>query len=225
MIIRAKREVEYPERDGKPMAETTLHMRQMIQAIYTLIDWFANPNVLVWGNLLMYYVPGNIRKSVAPDIFVVKGVERDRERRVYLLWEEGHSPCATIEISSRKTRKDDLGRKFELYRDVLKVHEYFLFDPLAEYLDPPLQGYRLRTGEYRPIRPVAGRLPSLALGLHLEADGEQLRFWNSSTLKWLATPEESRQRAVEAKLQAEAENQRLRAELAALRRKLSEGSK
>ena len=38
--------------------------------------------------MLMYYVPGNKRKHLAPDVFVVKGVVK-RLREYYLLWEEG----------------------------------------------------------------------------------------------------------------------------------------
>ena len=46
--------------------------------------------------------------------------------------------------------------------------EYFLFDPRSEYLKPSLRGFRLIAGEYRPIEPIDGRLPSEMLGLHLE---------------------------------------------------------
>jgi hypothetical protein len=52
-------------------------------------------------------------------------------------------------------------------RDVLRVKEYFLFDPYEDYLSPSMQGYRLRAGQYVAIRPQAGRLPSQQLRLHL----------------------------------------------------------
>ena len=47
----------------------------------------------------------------------------------------------------------------------MQVAEYFLFDPRGEYLSPALQGYRLIEGQYVPIEPVSGRLPSVELGL------------------------------------------------------------
>lgn len=72
-------------------------------------------------------------------------------------------------------------RNFRIYRDDLRVLEYFLFDPLDEYLDPALQGYRLVEGEYRPIEPVDGRLPSEVLGLHLEADRGFVRLFDPET--------------------------------------------
>ena len=48
-----------------------------------------------------------------------------------------------IEITSKSTKGEDKKTKFELYRDILKVSEYFMFDPTQDYLNPPLQGFRL----------------------------------------------------------------------------------
>ena len=60
---RRTREIEYPTTDGKPMAETELHMEDMIDTIQTLQDHFADrPNVYIWGNLLLFYEEGNPRK-------------------------------------------------------------------------------------------------------------------------------------------------------------------
>lgn len=47
-----------------------------------------------------------------------------------------------IEVSSRKTRREDLGPKKGTY-EMMGVQEYYLFDPLGEYLETPLVGYRL----------------------------------------------------------------------------------
>ena len=224
MSMRIAREITYPESDGKPMAETPYHMRAMIDAIETLRLWFApNHRIYVWGNLFVYYVPNNQRKSFSPDVMVVKGVDRDRPRRVFKIWEEGRGPSAIIEITSRKTRAEDTGKKFQLYQDVLKVREYFLFDPLEEYLKPPIKGYRLRRGAYVPIETEEARVPSKELGLHLEKHGNALRFWNPETGRWLPTWEEALQEERIRKQQTDAENERLRRELAELRRKQQSG--
>ena len=201
-------QIDYPTSDGRPMAETDLHRELLLAVIETLKRWFAaQPSVYVSGNLLIFYVPGDKRRHVSPDVFVVFGVAKHR-RLYYLLWEEGKGPDVAIELTSRSTRREDLETKFRLYRDVLKVREYFLFDPQAEYLNPPLQGYRLRKGEYTRIRARAGRLPSQVLGLHLEARGEQLRFYDPATGQWLPTPAEEEQQAQQARREAEAREQR-----------------
>src|SRR5215208_946897 len=129
------------------MAETDLHRLLMIDLLQTLHDRFANdPKVYVSGNLLLFYEEGNKRKHVPPDVFVVFGVPK-RERLNYRLWEEGRSPNVVIELTSSSTRREDTRQKVELYRDVLRVPEYFLFDPYGDYLDPRFQGFRLTAGE------------------------------------------------------------------------------
>jgi Uma2 family endonuclease len=188
------------------MAETDVHWEWMVRLKQILRRWFAkDPMTYVSGNLLMYYVPGNKRKHVSPDVFVVKGVEK-KQRPYYLTWEEGKNPNAIIEITSKSTRKEDTDTKFVLYRDTLKVKEYFLFDPFGDYLKPErLRGYRLRKGEYEPIAFVDGRLPSQVLGLHLERDGGTLRLYDPETKSWLLTPDE---RAEQEAQRAEQEAQR-----------------
>jgi Uma2 family endonuclease len=207
------KEIDYPSSDGKPMAETPFHMRVMIDLIEILKAWFADPMVYVWGNMFLYFVQGNPRKNVSPDVFVAKGVERDKPRDVNKLWEEGKAPDLVIEVTSKKTKKQDRGEKFQIYQDILKVPEYILFDPKGDYLKPPLQGYRLVRGVYQPIPLEKGRLPSEVLGLHLEADGERLRVYDPAQKVYLLNNEEARR-------EAEAKIERLRRENEELRRQL-----
>ncbi len=238
---RRTREIIYPTRDGKPVGETELHVRELFDAIQLFDDHFAGyPNVYVGGNLLVFYEEFNRRKHVSPDVLVALNVPKAPKRENYLVWKEGKGPDFVIEITSKTTRREDKGKKFVLYRDVLKVTEYILFDPKGEYLDPPLQGFRLIGGDYVPIAPVDGRLPSLVVGLHLERDGENLRLFDPTTGKHLLTRLEAReasdqradeasQQANEARQQAAAaeaarlalaeENERLRREIEALRGK------
>jgi Uma2 family endonuclease len=213
----------YPTSDHRPMAETDLHRKLMTLVIDTLIGWFADrPDVYVTGNLLLFYEPKNKRRHVAPDCFVVFGVP-NYDRPNYLLWDERRPPNVAIEVTSKTTKAEDTKKKYQLYRDTIGIPEYFLFDPKADYLDPPLQGYRLADGEYRPIAPVGGRLPSAELGLELERDGETLRFWNPATSAWLLTPAERLTTGLRRFEEAEAENTRLRQEMAELRKRLGDG--
>lgn len=203
---------DYPTRDGRPMAETDLHYLSITTARTTLEHLFADqPLTYVSGNLLLFYEPGNKRRHVAPDIFVVKGVPKGI-RDNYLVWEEGKGPDVVFEFTSKTTKNEDLEEKFVIYEKKLCVPEYFLFDPRKEYLDPSLRGYRLRQGKYVPIRPLKGRLPSQVLGLHVERAGVHLRFFDPATKEWLPTREERIARA-------EAETARLRQELDELRRR------
>ncbi len=222
-----RRRIEYPESDGKPIAETDRHRQEMTDAIEALADFFRDdPNVYVAGNLLLYYEEGNPSASVAPDVFVVKGIPK-RERRTYKLWEEGRPPDVVIEVTSRSTRLEDLGNKRALYA-MLGVREYFLFDPLAEYLEPPLQGFRLSDGDYERLEPAPdGSLFSQVLGLTLTIEDGRLRFVDPATGERLLRPAEAQERAraeaaarraaEQRAAEVEAELARLRAELARLR--------
>jgi Uma2 family endonuclease len=224
------REVEYPTSDGKPMAETELHGQDLMDVILTLKEHFAaDPNVYAWGNMLMYYVEGDPTKHVAPDFFFVRGVPKLPPRLYYQVWKEGKAPDVIIEIASKTTRRVDEKKKPVIYRDVLKVREYFQFDPKEEYLKPSMQGHRLVRRQYVPIAPREGRLPSKLLGLHLERHGTELRFYDPATGRWLLTPRERAAEAeaallreAEARQRAETENERLRRQLEALKRRLSE---
>jgi Uma2 family endonuclease len=214
---RRPREIHYPSGDGKPMAETELHLLDMIDTILLLRDYFAaRPNVYVGGNLLLYYEEGNPRKHVAPDVLVALDVPKEPPRENYLVWKEGKVPDWVVEITSKSTQREDKMKKFGIYRDILRVSEYFLFDPTEDYLDPPLQGYRLVGGDYVPIEPIAGRLPSQILGLHLERDGAKLRLFDPTTGRHLLTRLEGRE-AAERRAEVErhsAEAERRRAEVA-----------
>ncbi len=203
--------IDYPESDGEPMAETDKHRDLMTALIGSLWNHFAGEtDVYVSGNLLLYYVEGDPDKSVAPDVFVTRGVGK-HERRSYKLWEEQHAPNVVIEVSSRRTKKEDLNWKKQLYA-WLGVREYFIFDP--EYkLKPPLRAYRLRGGQYVEEAVIGGRAMSQELGLELVNTGKTLRLYDPRTNSFLLTPREE----AAARQHAEAEVERLRAELARLK--------
>jgi Uma2 family endonuclease len=214
---------EYPTRDGRPMGETDVHRNVMFETIETLKAYYAGQQVYVTGNLLVFYRPGDKRRHVSPDAMVVKGAQPGL-RLNYLIWQEGHTPNVVIEITSPSTRNEDLKKKFDIYRTEMHVREYFLFDPKDEYLSPRLQGFRLVGDEYIPIELIAGRLESSELGLHLEASGEQLRFYDPSKTRWIPTLHELQEQAEEAQQKAEEENARLRREVEELRRRLDRGN-
>jgi Putative restriction endonuclease len=109
-----------------------------------------------------------------------------------------------IELTSKSTRHADTKRKFELYRDILKIKEYFLFDPFDDYLVPRFQGYRLRGGDYTPIKMSSGRMHSDVLDLNLAPVLDELRLFDSNTGRRLETPLERIERADTERLQTQA---------------------
>jgi Uma2 family endonuclease len=219
---------ELPCEDGVPM-ETERHKLQMDLLIYPLKPWLARQpeGGYVHGNMFVHFSLKQARNQDfrGPDVFVVLGVPA-RERKSWVVWEEGKGPDVVIDLLSAATAAEDKGRKKKVYQDQLKVDEYFWFDPF----DPDdWTGFELRRGTYQAIFPDdQDRLISWRLGLALVRWPGVYAGVEATWLRWatlegdlLPTSEEAlaaeRQRA-EAEAQraavAEAEVARLRGLLA-----------
>jgi Uma2 family endonuclease len=206
--------IEYPSGDGKPMAETWLHIRAIMWLQQALEDFFrARPDAFIASDLFWYWEEGNPSACMAPDVMVILCVApRDpRERRSFYSWEEGGAiPVVVFEMASQNTWREDVGEKYNRYES-LGVQEYFLFDPEGLYLVPPLQGYRLNGTAYRRLR--QNELES-ELGFSLRSEDTMLRLIDTRTQQPILT----RAEAVEAErqkaeaLQAEAASERKRAD-------------
>jgi Uma2 family endonuclease len=209
MELHTTLEIEYPETDGRPMGETDVHRHWMYRIIDLLKHRYRDQQVYVTGDLLMYYEEGNPSRFVAPDAMVVKDCDPG-PRRTFKIWEEQRIPAAVFETTSRYTKREDSVYKPQLYERLL-IPEYFLYDPTADYLRPPLQGHRLVGDKYVRIEPDAsGRFLCSELGLWLRLeDGELVMYDCESGLRLLTEVEDERA----AREAAEAENERLRARL------------
>ena len=153
--------IDYPDSDGLPMAENEIRLRSILYANSALATYYrAHDDVYVVGNLLLYYEPsprpGVPGKSVSPDLMVILGAPKHM-RSSYLLWEEPKAPDFVLEIASEGTYRSDLGNKRDIYEMKIGVSEYWLYDPVGDYLDPRLQGYRLDRGHYATARHGTGR--------------------------------------------------------------------
>ena len=225
--------VFYPTSDGQPMAETAIHRRCMVDVADTLELWFrkhGRDDVCVGSNNFLYYERGNPRAVVAPDVYVVVGAPAGL-RDTYMLWNEPKGPDFVLEVTSASTRRNDERRKRDVYA-ALGVREYFLYDPRAEWLSPPLQGWRLHEGTYRAapaVTVLSNRGVSVAsevLGLELrdEREARRVRLRDPATGEFLLTHEESeraREEAERAREMAERTRgmaEQAREEEAALRR-------
>ena len=214
-VIKTVDELEYPESDGKPMGETDLHRDWMFR-ILELLRWrYRGKRVYLASDLLVYYQQGNPQKFVVPDDFVVTDCDPGR-RRTFKIWEEGKGPEVVFEVTSQSTRREDEVFKPGVYAR-LAVREYFLYDPTADYLHPPLKGFRLTEGDYVPIEPDArGAIRCEHLGLTLCLEGHDLLMFDIQTGQLLRTAAEA---AEDARQMAEARRQQRRRKHAARRRK------
>ncbi len=202
--------VDYPSSDGKPLAENDPQLHAILYAVGALRVYYRDrPDVYVSGDLLVYYEEGNPRVSVAPDVFVVFGVE-DRRRMNYKVWEEGKGPDFVLEVASPSTWREDVQRKPAIYAG-LGVREYFLFDPMGAHYTPRLRGYRMVDGAYEPLTAVASidrtlTLHSEVLDLALRTQGEEIRFHDPATGEMLLSYEETdaARRAAEVRIEREA---------------------
>lgn len=218
----------YPESDGKPVGETDFHIAVIFYLRAALRYHFRRVDRLyAAANMLFYYEEGDPHAVTSPDVFVVKGIP-NQARRTYKLWEEKAVPCTIFEITSKSSRLEDIGTKKGLF-EMLGVREYFLFDPLDEYLRPRFQGFELDEGYYRPLDPAPdGTLRSRELDLILRPEADFLRIVDPETGIAVPSLEEAAERAqaeadraqaeADRARTAEAENARLRAEIERLRR-------
>ena len=209
-LLGEPRPAQYPDSDGLPMAENDEHWEAIMSIRTPLQQLFRGcADTYVTGDLLLYYRKNDRRRSVAPDVMVVKGVDPG-PRRSYVLWEEGRPPDFVVEVHSLDSREYDRGDKRELYAS-LGVREYFVFDPLYEEKGRAgdLRGYRLWGG--RLVESEArGELRSEELELSLRAEGKRVRVRDLRTgqdLPWFDEEAAARE-AAERRRDEEAELRR-----------------
>ena len=190
--------VHYPESDDEPMGESFLHIEVSADVFAILRAHLANrPDACVGCDNFIYYEEGNPRAVVTPDVFVVFGVPKRTDRRVFKVWEEGEVPSFVLEVTSKTTRRHDERGKKALY-ERLGVAEYWQFDPAGDYLEPRLKGRVLGDGgRYRELS-LEGRDGGLCgfsevLGLDFRLEGGRLRFFDPAPGEYLLSPEEQRQ--------------------------------
>ena len=179
--------IYYPDADGKPMAVSDLHRRILTRTLQALDAHFEQqPEVYVSGDILMYYVEGDPRKSVSPDVQVSFGLGK-KLCQTYLVWEEGKPPDFAMEFSSKSTYDRDLGHKMRLYAS-LGIQDYFLYDAEGLYLPSPLMGFTLVDGVYAPLSGDRdGGLHSAMLGLDFHVGDAGLGLYDPVAGTWLQT--------------------------------------
>jgi Uma2 family endonuclease len=205
--------VVYPDSDGKPMGETGIHVKTILHLYGALLIFFATrerSDAYVAADMFLYYQEGNPRAVKTPDVMVIFGVEGNqiRERRSFMTWREGAVPSVIFEITSKSTWMEDLVTKSTLYAS-LGVKEYFIFDPLEEYLEETLQGFELQDREFVSKQPVEpGVFVSEQLKLNMRREGIYLRLFDPETGEKMLSYDESLLKMLEETERAEQESQR-----------------
>ncbi|MBS1251212.1 MAG: hypothetical protein MAG451_00243 [Anaerolineales bacterium] len=231
---------QLPEDDGRPM-ETRRHHSQMDLLIRSLEHhWRERQDYCVGGDQFVYYStdqaqavireiqaeqgeaeppPSGSRAYRGPDFFVVRDIDGSYLRQKWVTWVEGgRYPDLVVELLSPSTRSIDLGEKKDLYEQIFRTDEYFVWDP---FNPTRFQGWRLTEGSYEPIEPdERGWRWSTVLELWLRPwegvfdkdDTTWLRFYDPDG-QLVLTGEEAAQAEAEA-AQAEAEAAQAEAEAA-----------
>jgi Uma2 family endonuclease len=154
---------DLPDGDGVPM-ETERHKKQMDLLVDSLEPWLGERGY-VGGNMFVYFSPNQLKNEEfkGPDVFVTLG-NSNKERKSWVVWEEGKSPDVVIELLSESTAKKDKTLKKEVYQNQLKVAEYFLFDP---FNPDDFLGFGLSRGVYKELPFLNDGFISKKLGLKL----------------------------------------------------------
>lgn len=208
--------LDLPAEDGEPL-ESAWHRAEINLLIDSLYNhWRGRSDFYAGGNMFIYYSLEQVRRGnfLGPDFFVVLGVDGAPLRESWVVWNEGgRYPDLIVELASPTTALADRTTKKDLYEQIFRMPEYFLYDPATQ----ELTGWRRSNGKYgRPSPKTQGRLWSKKLGLwlglwhgvYLGQDTTWLRFYTEEgDLVLTGTEAEARQAAVEAR-RADAEAKR-----------------
>jgi Uma2 family endonuclease len=207
--------------DGEPL-ETPRHRTAMNALIRSALVALANrDDYFVGGNMFVYFSSEQARNRDfrGPDFLAVLNVDRSRERLGWVVWEEGgRYPDVIIELMSSSTAAVDTGIKKEIYEQVFRTPNYFVFHPFEPN---SLKGWHLDVDRgYQELEHnERGWLWCQRLSLWLgtwegEVEGQPaiwLRFYDSDGNLVLLPEEAAEQKAEVAEQKAEAAEQKAEA--------------
>jgi Uma2 family endonuclease len=158
IVPRRKVLIDYPDSDGKPIADNTLQFDWI-----AIIKWNAEAylaereDAFVAGDHLIYPVEGERTVRQAPDVYIAFGRPKGY-RGSYKVWDEGGIfPQVIFEVWSPNNRYEEMQKKFEFY-ERYGVEEYYIVYP-----DFPahLEGWLRREGVLVPIEQMNGHVSPL----------------------------------------------------------------
>lgn len=137
--------------DGECL-ESNRHRIAMNVLIAAVHEAFAGrQDYFTGGNMFVYFNSEQAlnRDFKGPDFFVTLNVDGTKERQGWVVWkEEGRYPNVIVEFLSPSTAREDLGPKKDVYEEIFRLPEYFVYDPFAP---DSLRGWRLTEQRYEEL--------------------------------------------------------------------------
>jgi Uma2 family endonuclease len=204
-------DLQFPDSNGKPMADNTEQYRWIVIIKENLEILFSDcPDVFIAGDLLWYPIRSRLIAPVAPDVMVAFGRPKGR-RGSYKQWQEDNIPPQVVfEIRSPSNDAEETDRKLEFY-DTYGVEEYYLYNPDNFQLDA-----WVRQGQHLAKVWQLDQWMSPRLGIRFEIGQGELELYRPDGQRFLTSVEmEQRIRETETALQQErqrANQERQRAE-------------
>jgi Uma2 family endonuclease len=176
--------IDYPESDGKPMADNSKQTWWIVVLFDNLCALFAEVrDVFVAANLFWYPVEGEDEEVQAPDVMVVFGRPKGH-RGSYRQWEEADVPVTVaFEVLSPSNTVPQMIQKEDFYQDY-GVEEYYIYDPDNNKLT-----IYQRQGElFRRVRPAHG-FASPRLGIRFDLSGPEMVIYRPDGQRFLTFEE------------------------------------
>lgn len=198
----------YPVTDEMGEGSLQRFISELLRALIVTHLAGEGRRAFVGANQFIYYEQHNSKACVAPDVYVLEGVDPGIEIGAWKVWEAGVRPCFALEVVSGDVYKDyvEVIRRYE----ALQPREVVIFDPKSgESAD------RVRWQVWRTVRrrftqvevSDADRVRSEALGCWLRSVGT-----GPATRVRLGVGPEGAQLVPTAEERAETERQRAEAE-------------
>jgi Uma2 family endonuclease len=183
--------IEYPDSDGKRMADNTKQFRWIHVLHGNLVVIYRDrEDVFVAGDLLWYPEKGHPEIRTAADVMVVFGRPKG-DRGSYKQWEEAGIPATVaFEILSPGNTVAEMADKFAFYEDY-GVEEYIIYDPDGNRLQ-----VFVRRGEILArVRQLDGFV-SARLGIRFDLSGPEMVVYYPDGRRFLTFEELEAERAL-----------------------------
>jgi Uma2 family endonuclease len=213
----------YPETDGMPEGELQRLITELLRPLLARFLAERGEVAHVGADTFFYWVRGDAKTRLAPDVYVLDGVPQRRITRVWKLWELERPPSFALEIVSRMVGKDY--RRAPMLHRALGTRELVVFDPESSSHRNRVRWQVWRRDGDGVLSPVlrtdADRVECTSLGCWLRAvgDGDDVRLRPATGSKGrdlVPTSDERAENAMHALERERAARRALQARLARL---------